>query len=147
MGEAKRKRLLAFQRGVEKVRQEGQGVWDLSLFDTESIPAIFSTLPRKMADNLAQCVVQMAETVLRAPIGTGPLCLTCEYEFNRSSDPPRGIGLITGYSPVATRAIINLLCEDCYTHADMKQRVFKVIREKLVTDAREIKINEHTGRA
>ena len=146
MGESKRKAQARFQHALESAHEEGQGIWALDVYHSSSIMNIMlgSAAGNKEAANLALVVGTLVKSISRPTLGASKpsLCLTCEAEFTLNSAKPEGSVVIKGAVDCACHYIASLLCENCFHHPDVKARVFNVMRNGLIQDAREVQVSE-----
>jgi hypothetical protein len=136
-----------FVRGLRRVENEGQGVWDMRVIFPQTLPAIVSDAAAGKPGMavLYDLVMQAASHVREAR--PPALCLLCDHAF--TGDMPAAFVVVTARVDEPKGGITNGLCAHCAEPggSDLLQRVAQSYKERVMGDLRVLPVPHAPGRA
>lgn len=151
MSKAKNQRL---ERHLRAAHKEGQGIWRIEVFPTARIlggmiEAISS--PDPMRTTVVRALLRGVPSILGAPRGQGPLCLTCDTSFSIDEECPEVIAVLLPERADARNATLFFLCTECCARATapgaLRTLICDKIRSSFMDDLRVIDMPGAPGRA
>jgi hypothetical protein len=150
MGEAKRrKERRAINKTLAGMHAEGQGVWDLMIYDPPDVATVMEAA--RAGDSYARRTVLMLDSVMRRVRAANPpdLCLTCDHEFTAKA-MPRAWVLTHAHRDEPRNAMSSGICAACharYPGAALLPVVTDVYRRNLISDLRVLSPTSEPGHA
>jgi hypothetical protein len=154
VGEAKRQRTLkALRKGMEEIRAEGQGVWQLGIYSMEGAFEIAAAALEGNDDagRILLTLERLLLSVQEAATTTDPaLCLLCDNVF-RDGRLPAAWVLLQAHRADPTHAVGNGICMDCWSKypsvKELAPVVTDVYRHRVMPDLRVLPSISEPGRA
>jgi hypothetical protein len=139
MGDAKRRRIL--KAGLEEIRLEGQGVWQIAIY---SIEGMLESIMRGLAgDAEAQrLAIVIGQFILAIDRADPPaMCLLCDHEFSRDA-PPLALVILHAYLDNPRHALGHGICDACWAKnpsaSALSSLVTDYYRKNVISDLREV---------
>jgi hypothetical protein len=147
MGEAKRRREI--NRGLKGMHAEGQGIWNLMIYNPADVAGVMRAAA--VGDAYARGVVRSLEHMIQGVLTAQPpmMCLTCDSEFTREAMPEAWV-LMHAHRNEPEKALGNGICAACharYPGAALLPVVTDVYRKELINDLRVLPPMSEAGRA
>lgn len=131
---------------LERVHDEGQGVWEIEVVPMAALPEIATEamMGNRRAIQLANVFVEVAKRICCPPEDEirPMLCMTCNTAFTATNIPPRSIVVVCGANPSSLQHIVSALCTDCDISVKRQDRIMNAIRRYYCSDARVIDVGE-----
>jgi hypothetical protein len=139
MGDAKRRRIL--KEGLEEIRLEGQGVWQIAIY---SVEGMLESLIRGMTgDAKAQHLAIVIGQFIQAIDAADPpaMCLLCDHEFSRDAGP-LALVILHAYRDDPRNVLGHGICGACWAKKPsafaLSSLVTDYYRKNVINDLREV---------
>ena len=141
MNRRQRRPLEALTDGLEQIRQEGQGVWQMSIYGPEAAPDLVhaALCGDGYASDVVRALAHMVRNIITAPASLPMLCLTCDNILTAVAMPVAWV-LVHARRDDPQQAVGNAICAECYAHHPSAEALGPVVtdvyRRKMIADLR-----------
>lgn len=128
MGQAQRRRKADLVRHINKLHDQGQGLWEIDILPQEQLAILFAEF--LLGNTAAYPLFNICGQLLKdlQQVKTPILCLLCDHKF-AGQQFPAAIVVTRPRIDEATQAIGNLLCDECLNKPNLINRVVEKYRE------------------
>ena len=127
--------------GLEQIRQEGQGVWQMAIYGPEAVPGLVNNAlcGDGYARNVVRTLAHMAREIITAPAALPMLCLCCDNALTAEAMPAAWV-LLHARRDDPEQAVGNGICAECYARHPSAEAlgpiVTDVYRRQIISDLR-----------
>jgi hypothetical protein len=139
------------QRHAERIRDEGQGVWQIAIYSRSDFAAMIAAANtgHRHAQQVLDVACQLIAAALDASADALMLCLTCDTAFDIIT-LPEAVVLVHAWRDDADHALAHGLCPTCcqrWNRSERETAVTDTLRRLLISDLKRVQISNPSGNA